>query len=91
MAVAVLVWVVCAGVAAFIANTKGRSVSGFAIAGLLLGPFGVVWAACVHSADRIEAERHQAIEDARAEGFKRQRPTQRLDRLPQMRWPEDTD
>ena len=45
MIFAVLLWVVCAGVAAFIANAKGRDAGVFALAGFLLGPFGVVWAA----------------------------------------------
>lgn len=45
-----MLWVLCAGVAAVIAQGKGRSVGGFAMAGLLLGVVGVVWAACAGSA-----------------------------------------
>lgn len=57
MIIAVLLWVVCAGVAAFIASAKGRSVGEFAMAGLLLGPFGVIWAACARSgAERAAAD-----------------------------------
>jgi hypothetical protein len=57
MIIVLLFWVVCAGVAAFIANTKGRDVGAFALAGLLLGPFGVIWAACARSgAERAAAD-----------------------------------
>jgi hypothetical protein len=45
MTVVLILWVVCAGFAALIAHAKGRSVGGFALAGLLLGVVGLLWAA----------------------------------------------
>lgn len=54
MIVAVILWVLCAIGAALIANAKGRSMTGFFFAGLLLGVIGLVWAAC---ARRDEPER----------------------------------
>jgi hypothetical protein len=53
MAVALLLWVVCAGVAGWVASMKGRSVGGFALAGLLFGPLGVAWAALAFRADEL--------------------------------------
>jgi hypothetical protein len=89
MIVAVLLWVVCAGVAAFIASTKGRSTGEFAMAGLLLGPFGVVWAACARSGEQRAADDRAALDDARAEAARRERRSRPVDRTP-MRWPDDT-
>jgi hypothetical protein len=54
MVIVVLLWVVCAGLAALIAGTKGRSAGGFAVAGLLLGPVGVLWAAFAFRASELE-------------------------------------
>lgn len=54
-AVVVLVWVVCSGVAAFIASTKGRSVGWFALAGLGLGVIGVIWAALARPQAELDA------------------------------------
>jgi hypothetical protein len=45
MTLLVLLWVVCAIGAGFFASTKGRSVGMFALAGLLLGPIGLLMAA----------------------------------------------
>lgn len=89
MIVAVLLWVVCAGVAAFIASTKGRSTGEFAMAGLLLGPFGVVWAACARSGEQRAADDRAALDDARAEAARRERRRRPVDHTP-MRWPDDT-
>lgn len=47
----VIVWVLCGGFAALIAHNKGRSVGWFAVAGLLLGVIGLVWAAFARPAD----------------------------------------
>lgn len=55
-AVIVISWVLSAGVAGFIASTKGRNVGGFAIAGLLLGPAGVVWAALAHPSGYVRRD-----------------------------------
>jgi hypothetical protein len=63
--VVVLIAVVCAGVAAFIATAKGRSVSGFALAGLLLGPVGLLWALFAFPAS--ELERSEIEKDRRAD------------------------
>lgn len=41
----VLLWIVCGGIAAFLAWTKGRSVGAWFFCGLLLGPIGVIAAA----------------------------------------------
>ena len=90
MIFAVLLWVVCAGVAAFIANAKGREVGTFAMAGLLLGPVGVVWAACARTGEQRAADDRAALDQARAEADKRQRGS-RLGRVGQMRWPEEMD
>jgi len=87
MIVLVLLWVVCAGFAGVIAHNKGRSVGGFVIAGLLLGVVGLLWAAFARSADDFARERREALDDARAEALKRQRPS-RLGGAPPMRWPE---
>jgi len=56
-AVFVLTWVICAGVAALLAARKHRSVGGFAVAGLLLGPVGVLWAAVAFSREELEPGR----------------------------------
>lgn len=55
-AVFVVVWVLCAGFAALIANSKGRSVGGFALAGLLLGVIGLLWAAFAHPAGYVRRD-----------------------------------
>lgn len=52
-----ILWVLCAGVAALIAQGKGRSIGGFAMAGLFLGLVGVIWAACAASGERIQEGR----------------------------------
>jgi len=49
----VLLWVVCAGFAGVIAHSKGRSVGGFVVAGLLLGVFGLLWAAFAAPAGQV--------------------------------------
>ena len=65
MIIVLLFWVVCAGVAAFIASTKGRDVGRFAMAGLLLGPFGVIWAACARSGAERAAADQAALDEMR--------------------------
>lgn len=57
----VLIWFICAIVGAVIGSSKGEAGMGF-IAGLLLGPFGVLFAAmssgdrepCPHCKERIK-------------------------------------
>jgi hypothetical protein len=61
MVIVLLFWVVCAGVAAFIANAKGRDVGVFALAGFLLGPFGVLWAACARTGAERAADDQAAL------------------------------
>lgn len=41
----VILWVLCAGVTALIAQARGLDVGKFAVAGLVLGVIGVLWAA----------------------------------------------
>ena len=53
MALLALLWVVCAAFAAVIASNKGRSVGRFALAGLLLGVIGILWAAFAHNGPTI--------------------------------------
>lgn len=53
----VLLWIVCGGVAAFLAWTKDRSVGAWFFGGLLLGPVGVIAAACARSGDDVENNR----------------------------------
>jgi hypothetical protein len=43
--IAVLLWVVCGGVAAFLAQAKGRSPGNWFLVGFFFGPFGVIAAA----------------------------------------------
>ena len=64
-AVFVIVWVLCAGFAALIANAKGRSVGGFAVAGFLLGPIGLLWAAFANPhMSRAEQRRQDELDRA---------------------------
>ena len=53
--VVVLLWVVCGGVAAFLAWTKDRSVTAWFFAGLLLGPLGVIGAAVARPQADLDA------------------------------------
>ncbi len=88
-AVLVLVWVACGGFAALIANSKGRSVGGFALAGLLLGVIGLLWAAFAKSSAEIGEERAEIVDAARRERDRRDRSarTARRDVKP-LHWPE---
>ena len=70
--------VLCAGVAAVIAQGKGRSVGGFAIAGLLLGVLGVIWAAAAQSGE--ERERLRRLRH-------RETPRRGIEGMPPMSWP----
>ena len=90
-----IVAVLCAGFSAMIANSKGRSVGRFAVAGLLLGVIGLIWAACARPADELEARslarRHSEWDAERAEA-ERERRWLKLSReggLPELRWPDD--
>jgi hypothetical protein len=89
MIIVLMFWVVCAGVAAFIANAKGREIGTFAMAGLLLGPFGVVWAACARTGEQRAAADQAALDASFAEAAKRQRRRRPVDHTP-LRWPDDT-
>jgi membrane protein implicated in regulation of membrane protease activity len=60
----VLLWVVCAGVAAVVAHYRMLPVGKFTIAGLLLGPAGVVWAALATPYNRAERRRQEEIDRA---------------------------
>ena len=60
--IAVILWVVCAGVAAFIANAKGRDTGVFALAGFLLGPVGVIWAAFARTGEERAADDQAALD-----------------------------
>jgi hypothetical protein len=57
MTLLLILWVLCSGVAALIAQSKNRSVGGFAVAGLILGVIGVLWAAFARSGEDIAAAR----------------------------------
>ena len=48
--VVVLLWVLCGGVAAFLAQAKGRSPGNWFLCGFFFGPFGVI--VCVVASDR---------------------------------------
>ena len=50
---AVLLWVVCGGVAAWIADRKGRSVGAWFLCGFAFGPFGVIAAALARTGEQI--------------------------------------
>ena len=52
--VIVLIWIVCSGIAAFLAYTKSRSVTGFFFAGLMLGVIGVIWAALARPQEELD-------------------------------------
>jgi hypothetical protein len=91
MTVLVLLWVVCAGVAGWIASTKDRDVGGFAIAGLLLGPAGVVWAACARTGLQRAADDQAALDRAHTEAARRERGQRPSRRGPPLHWPDDTE
>jgi hypothetical protein len=57
MTAVLVLWVLCAGVAALVGNSKGRSAGAFALAGLFFGVFGVVYAACARSGEQLAADR----------------------------------
>ena len=42
---AMFIWLLMGLAAAFVASKKGRSVGGFFLLGILLGPLGILWAA----------------------------------------------
>ena len=89
--VLVLLWVVCAIGAGLFAQAKGRSVGWFALAGFLLGPVGLLWAAFATPAgelSRRELRWEAEQEQARYEAEKARRPS-RLGDLPKMRWSDD--
>ena len=50
---AVLLWVVCGGVAAWIADRKGRSVGAWFLCGFAFGPFGVIAAALARTGEQM--------------------------------------
>ena len=78
----VILWVICAGVAAVIAQAKDRSVGAFAIAGLLLGVIGVIWAAAATPSAELERMRR----------LRRHEPPRRgLEGMPPITWPEDRE
>lgn len=71
MAIAIVVWAICAFIAGFIAGAKGRSTVEAVILALLLGPLGLiieallpsrprqgapVWRVCPMCAERVRAE-----------------------------------
>jgi hypothetical protein len=88
----VVVWVLCAGFSALIANSKGRSVGGFALAGLILGVAGLLWAAFARPAGeptRRELEIQEALDRASLAADRERREWRHRD-LPAMRWPDDT-
>jgi len=62
-AVFVLIWVVCAGFAALLAARKNRSAGWFAVAGLLLGPIGVLWAAFARDPVAEDERRREEISE----------------------------
>ena len=66
MALLALVWVLCAGYAAVIASNKGRSVRHFALAGLLLGVIGILWAAFAEDGRAIAKREQRRTEQGRA-------------------------
>ena len=53
----VLLWVVCGGIAAFLAWTKDRSVAAWFFCGLLLGPIGVIAAAVARDENSVASTR----------------------------------
>jgi hypothetical protein len=63
-AVIAIVWVLCAGFSAMIASSKGRSVGEFAIAGLFLGVFGLLWAAFATPQAELDRRADNAIKEA---------------------------
>jgi hypothetical protein len=94
-AVIVIVAVLCSGFSAVIANSKGRSVGGFAIAGLLLGVIGLIWAAFARPGGeptRRQREVQEALDRGKlaTDRDRRQRRSRVAD-MPQMRWPDDPD
>ena len=50
---AVLLWVVCGGVAAFLAQAKGRSPSNWFLCGFFFGPFGAIAAAMARTGEQV--------------------------------------
>lgn len=55
MAVFVLIWVVCAIGAGMVASKKNRSVAGWGLVGFLLGPIGLLLAACAADNRQVAA------------------------------------
>jgi hypothetical protein len=51
----VLVWIICSGIAAFLAWTKGRSVTAWFFCGLAFGVFGVIAAALARPQEELNA------------------------------------
>jgi hypothetical protein len=59
----VLTWTVDAGFAALLADRRGRSAGWFAVAGFVLGPIGLIWAAfALPAGEMSRAERRRADE-----------------------------
>jgi hypothetical protein len=57
VAVVLLLWVVCGGISAWLAWTKGRSVGAWFLCGLVFGVFGVIAAALARDQTSINAPR----------------------------------
>lgn len=85
--ITILIWCVCAGFAALIASSKHRSPGRFALAGLLLGPVGLLWAAFATSdvPRSVQRQRNQ-LERARAERDRLDRPA--MMRSTRIHWPD---
>jgi len=64
--VVVLISTLSAGLAALIADRRGREPGWFAVGGLLLGVIGILIAAFAATGDTIEQDRLDTLEDAKA-------------------------
>lgn len=64
--VGVLIWVVCAGFAALIAQNQRRPPGWYAVAGLLLGPIGLLIAAFATPGDVLQRQQAAKAEAVKA-------------------------
>jgi hypothetical protein len=62
----VLLAAMCAGLAGLIAQGKNRDPGPFMVAGLLLGPVGLLIVGFVENGDRVRQRRAAQVEQARA-------------------------
>lgn len=63
--IVIIVAVICAGFSALIALGKGRDPGPFAVAGLLVGVIGLLWAAFAQDSATIAKRRPQALRGQR--------------------------